>query len=102
MTYLNFSKAFDTVSHDILLSKPGKCAQEDTSIRWDCSWLPNWPLEGIHGSLLNCKDLSSGVCRVSPVPSQSTFSLPSWILDWRACSLNVLSREGLQAHRRRG
>ena len=32
--YLDFSKAFDTVSHDILLGKLRKCGLDECSVRW--------------------------------------------------------------------
>jgi len=34
----NFHK-FDTVSHNILISKPGKCGLEEWSVRWIENWL---------------------------------------------------------------
>jgi len=37
--YLDFSKAFDTVSHNILLGKLKKCVLDDWSVRWIENWL---------------------------------------------------------------
>ena len=37
--YFNFSKAFDTVSHNILKDKLRKCALDDWSVRWIENWL---------------------------------------------------------------
>jgi len=34
VVYLDFSKAFDTVSHNILLSKLRKCGLDEWSVRW--------------------------------------------------------------------
>ena len=37
--YLNFSKAFDTVSHNILVSKLRKCGTDECVVRWIENWL---------------------------------------------------------------
>jgi len=34
VVYLDFSKAFDTVSHNILLGKLRKCGLDEWSVRW--------------------------------------------------------------------
>ena len=34
VVYLEFSKAFDTVSHDIFLGKLRKCGLDEWSVRW--------------------------------------------------------------------
>jgi len=39
VVYLDFSKAFDTVSHDILLGKLRKCGLYEWSVRWNENWL---------------------------------------------------------------
>jgi len=39
VVYLNFSKAFDTVSHNILLGKLRKCGLDAWSVRWIENWL---------------------------------------------------------------
>jgi len=39
VVYLNFSKAFNTVSHNILLGKLRKCGLDEWSVRWMESWL---------------------------------------------------------------
>ena len=36
---LEFSKAFDTVSHNFLLGKLRKCGQDEWSVRWIENWL---------------------------------------------------------------
>jgi len=37
--YLNFSKAFDTVSHNILIMKLRKCGIDEWMVRWVENWL---------------------------------------------------------------
>jgi len=39
VVYLDFSKAFDTVSHDILLGKLRQCGLDEWSVRWIENWL---------------------------------------------------------------
>jgi len=39
VVYLDFSKAFDTVSHNILLGKVRKCGLDEWSGRWTENWL---------------------------------------------------------------
>ncbi|GAB0183443.1 mitochondrial enolase superfamily member 1 [Grus japonensis] len=39
VVYLNFSKAFDTVSHNILIGKCRKCGLEEWTVRWIENWL---------------------------------------------------------------
>jgi len=39
VVYLDFSRAFDTVSHDILLGKLRKCGLDEWSVRWIENWL---------------------------------------------------------------
>jgi len=34
VVYLDFSKAFDTVSHNILLGKLRNCGLDERSVRW--------------------------------------------------------------------
>jgi len=36
---LGFSKAFDTVSHNILLGKLRKCELDEWTVRWTEKWL---------------------------------------------------------------
>ena len=37
--YLDFSKAFDTVSHSILIMKMRKCRIDEWTVRWVENWL---------------------------------------------------------------
>lgn len=37
--YFDFSKAFDTVSHSILVMKLGKCGIDEQMVRWTDNWM---------------------------------------------------------------
>jgi len=39
VVHLDFNKAFDTVSHNILLGKLRKCGLDEWSLRWIENWL---------------------------------------------------------------
>ncbi|GAB0182200.1 mitochondrial enolase superfamily member 1 [Grus japonensis] len=39
VVYLNFRRAFDTVSHNILISKLRKCGLDEQTVRWIENWL---------------------------------------------------------------
>jgi len=39
VVYLDLSKAFDTVSHNILIGKLRKCGLDERSVRWIENWL---------------------------------------------------------------
>ncbi|CAM4625817.1 unnamed protein product [Caretta caretta] len=60
--FLDFSKAFDTVSHSILASKLKKYGLDEWTIRWIESWLDRqaeWVV--INGSMSSWQPVSSGV-----------------------------------------
>ncbi|CAM5108210.1 unnamed protein product [Natator depressus] len=60
--FLDFSKAFDTLSHSILASKLNKYGLDEWTIRWIESWLDcqaQWVV--INGSMSSWQPVSSGV-----------------------------------------
>ncbi|CAM5077321.1 unnamed protein product [Natator depressus] len=60
--FLDFSKAFDTVSHSILVSKLKKCGLDGCTTRWVESWLDCWAQwVVINGSMSSWQPVSSGV-----------------------------------------
>ncbi|CAM5112066.1 unnamed protein product [Natator depressus] len=62
MLFLDFSKAFDTVSHSILVSKLKKYGLDGCTTRWVESWLDcraQWVV--INGSISSWQPVSSGV-----------------------------------------
>ncbi|CAM4648815.1 unnamed protein product [Lepidochelys kempii] len=60
--YLDFSKAFDTVSHSILVSKLKKYGLDECTIRWVESWLDCQAQRVvINGSMSSWQAVSSGV-----------------------------------------
>ncbi|CAM5160033.1 unnamed protein product [Natator depressus] len=62
MLFLHFSKAFDTVSHSILVSKLKKYGLDEWTIRWIESWLDRRAQRVvINGSMSSWQPVSSGV-----------------------------------------
>ncbi|CAM4583475.1 unnamed protein product [Lepidochelys kempii] len=62
MLFLDFSKAFDTVSHNILVSNLKKYALDGWTIRWIESWLDcRAQRVVINGSMTSWQPVSSGV-----------------------------------------
>ncbi|CAM5077226.1 unnamed protein product [Eretmochelys imbricata] len=60
--FLDFSKAFDTVSHSILVSKLKKYGLHECTIKWVESWLDCWAQRVvINGSMSRWQPVSSGV-----------------------------------------
>ncbi|CAM4391405.1 unnamed protein product, partial [Lepidochelys olivacea] len=60
--FLDFSKAFDTVSHSILVSKLKKYGLDECTIKWVESWLDCWAQRVvINGSMSSWQPVSSGV-----------------------------------------
>ncbi|CAM5110654.1 unnamed protein product [Natator depressus] len=62
MVYLDFSKAFDAVLHDLLLTKLGKCNLDGATIRWVHNWLENHSQRVVISGSQPCwKGITSGV-----------------------------------------
>ncbi|CAM4618405.1 unnamed protein product [Lepidochelys olivacea] len=60
--FLDFSKAFDMVSHSILANKLKKYGMDEWTIRWLESWLDCWAQRVvINGSMSSWQPVSSGV-----------------------------------------
>ena len=60
--YLDFSKAFDKVPHDLLINKLAKSGLDGTTIRWIHSWLQNRTQRVlINGTFSNWGEVMSGV-----------------------------------------
>jgi len=54
MLFIDFSKAFDTVSHNILLGKLRKCVLDERSVRW----IENWVNGGTQRVVISCAESS--------------------------------------------
>ncbi|GAB0184178.1 mitochondrial enolase superfamily member 1 [Grus japonensis] len=62
VAYLDFSKAFDTVSHNILVSKLRKCGLDEGSVRWVENWQNGRAQRvAITGAESSWRPVSSGV-----------------------------------------
>jgi len=53
VVYLDFSKAFNTVSHNILLGKLRKCGLDEWSVRWIENWLNGRTQRGLSSAALS-------------------------------------------------
>jgi len=62
VVYLNFSKAFDTVSHNIHIGKLGKCGLDEWPVRWIENWLNGRTQKVVmSGNEFSWKPVTSGV-----------------------------------------
>ncbi|PKU44783.1 rna-directed dna polymerase from mobile element jockey-like [Limosa lapponica baueri] len=60
--YFDFSKAFDTVSHSILIGKLRKCALDEWAVRWIANWLKDRAQRVvISGTESSWRSVTSGV-----------------------------------------
>uniref|UniRef100_K7F0M3 Reverse transcriptase domain-containing protein n=1 Tax=Pelodiscus sinensis TaxID=13735 RepID=K7F0M3_PELSI len=66
VVFLDFSKAFDMVSHDILINKLGKYNLDGATIRWVHNWLDNHSQRIVINGPQSCwKGIRSGVTQGS-------------------------------------
>ena len=82
VVYLDFSKAFDTVSHHILVGKLRKCGLDEWTVRWFQNW-PNGRAQRVvvSGAESSWRPVASGVCLKHQclVWSYSTYSSMTWM-----------------------
>ena len=57
VVYLDFTKAFDTISHNILIGKLRKCGLDDWTVRWIENWLNGRTLRVV----ISCAESTSGL-----------------------------------------
>ncbi|GAB0186019.1 mitochondrial enolase superfamily member 1 [Grus japonensis] len=77
VVYLDFSKAFDTVSHSILIGKLRKCGLDEWTVRWIENWL-NGRAQRVVISDAESTYSSVTWTRGQSVPSASLLKIQNW------------------------
>ncbi|PKU43583.1 rna-directed dna polymerase from mobile element jockey- hypothetical protein [Limosa lapponica baueri] len=91
VVYLDFSKAFDTVSHSILIDKLRKCGLEEWTVRWIENWLQDRAQRVvIRGTDSSWRSVTSGVTQYW-VQSSSIYSSMTWTRGWSVPSASLLT-----------
>lgn len=66
MMYFDFSKAFNTVSYDKLISKLRKYSPDEITVRWMCDWLDHYVQKVVIScSVSNWDEVSNGILQGS-------------------------------------
>jgi len=74
VAYLDFSKAFDTVSHNTLLGKLRNCGLDEWLVRWIENWLNGRTQRVVVSGTESCWRLAtSGVSQGSVLSTQGRF-----------------------------